>query len=51
MCARARTARENVHAIFPYFFGQFFDILKPFLTENDKNGGRIPDRYGQDTTF
>ena len=28
-CSCARTARENVHAIFAYFFGQFFDILKP----------------------
>ena len=35
-CLRARTAREIVHAIFAYFFCQFFDILKPFLTENEK---------------
>ena len=36
MCLRARTAREIVHAIFVYFFGHFFYIFKPFLTENEK---------------
>merc|ERR1712082_501646 len=36
MCLCACTAREIVHAIFAYFFGHFFDILKPFLTENEK---------------
>ena len=38
MCIRdsARTAREIMHAIFAYFLGKFFDILKPFPTENEK---------------
>ena len=44
-CLHARTALEIVHAIFAYFSCKFFDILKPFLTENEKNRGHTPDRY------
>ena len=30
-----------MHAIFFYFFGPFFDILKPFLTENEKTEAKF----------
>ena len=49
--SRARTPREIVHPIFAYFLDQFFYILKPFLTENEKNWGHSPDRYWCDAPF
>ena len=52
--ARARVHLQHVKTctlFLPTLLVSFFDILKPFLTENKKNGGRIPDRYGQDATF
>ena len=50
---------ENVHATFVtsllLFFGMFLCqllvILKPFLTENEKIGGRTAERYQPGATF
>ena len=40
-----------MHAIFAYFFGQFFWLFEAFPYWKWRNGGCTPDRYGQDAYF
>ena len=52
--ARMHSARKRARyfcAFFPTFWCPFFAILKPFQTENEKNGSHLSERYQQDATF